>query len=446
MNITGFNAAPDAVPSFKERALWALTVGLFFFLVYGTTNQISALTGPHPAFFFEWEQSIPFIPELIVPYMSSDVFFVVAFAMAPTRNSIQKLGLRCGLAILLSAVFFLLIPLQFKFIRPEVTGWTSFLFDWLSLDQPYNQFPSLHISLGFITWHLVRSQLRWIWRIPLTLWFLAIVASTVCVYQHHFIDIIGGIAAIIAVYIAIPKKGRGFIPLWFVSPRHLHMAFRYLIASALLTIAAFTFENARLPLGWIALSLVLVAVSYTLGFNRFLIKSQRSHSLIAWVLFGPFLIGSWINWRFWRSRIPLDTEIEPGLWMGARPGRADWKGLEMRKIDSVIDLAPELWATTPEGITHYHHPLLDIAIPAPETLNEIAIKIEEFRKQGNVYIHCALGMSRSAMAIAAWMIRQGASVEEALARLDIIRPERVRKPYINITLELYADHLRKVKG
>ena len=44
------------------------------------------------------------------------------------------------------------MPLQFSFPRPEIVGWPTALFDVLSLDQPYNQFPSLHVSLGVIAW------------------------------------------------------------------------------------------------------------------------------------------------------------------------------------------------------------------------------------------------------------------------------------------------------
>ena len=39
-----FDAGPEARPLFKERALWTVVMGLFFFLVYGSANQIA---NPH---------------------------------------------------------------------------------------------------------------------------------------------------------------------------------------------------------------------------------------------------------------------------------------------------------------------------------------------------------------------------------------------------------------
>ncbi|MCG8491929.1 MAG: hypothetical protein MI743_09970, partial [Sneathiellales bacterium] len=116
-----FDARPEAIPLLKERALWTMLIGSFFFLVYGSTNQISALTAPHPFFYFDWEVFLPFIPELIIPYMSSDIIFVLVFLLAPTREAVQKLGMRCAFAIVISAAFFLVFPLEFSFERPETT-------------------------------------------------------------------------------------------------------------------------------------------------------------------------------------------------------------------------------------------------------------------------------------------------------------------------------------
>jgi hypothetical protein len=191
--------------------------------------------------------------------------------------------------------------------------------------------------------------------------------------------------------------------------------------------------------GWIALSLILVATGYTLGLDGVLAKRGRRHGLLSWLLFWPYLAGSWLNWRFWRSRVTLMAEVEPGLWLGARPATTDWTHLQ--QVRSVIDLVPELSATTPAEIDHHHAPLLDIVIPDPAALDAIAARIEQARGGGGVYVHCALGMSRSVLAVCAWMMRGGLSQSEALARIDRIRPERVRRPYMGIALDLYADYL-----
>ena len=61
-------------------------------------------------------------------------------------------------------------------------------------------------------------------------------------------------------------------------------------------------------------------------------------------------------------------------------------------------------------------------------------------------VHCALGMSRSVLAVSAWLIRNGHTTQEALAHVGRVRPERVTRPYIAISLELYEDYRRRLKA
>lgn len=436
-----FDAAPGARPRWKERALWVAVMGLFFFMAYGGANEIAALSAPHPELFMGWERAIPFIPAFILPYMSSDILFVVAFMAAADRAALQRLGLRCGLAIGLSAAVFLAFPLQFGFERPAAEGWTVPLFAVLGLDQPYNQFPSLHISLGFLAWREIDRRLGQAWRLPLAGWFLAIAASTLLVWQHHFIDLPGGAAVAALVMWLVPERGEGLLPLNFVTPRHLDMALRYLAPAAVAAVAAFAMPALAFPLGWLALSLTGVAGAYALGLNGFLGKRRGGHHALAWLAFWPYLIGSWLNWRLWRGRVAPMAEVEPGLWLGIRPERGGWDRLEAAGVAAVVDLVPELRSTPPAGLTHDHLPLLDIAIPAPAALDEIARRIEDRRRAGGVYVHCALGMARGVLAVCAWMMRQGMTADQALAAIDRIRPTRIRRPYMRIALDLYADYL-----
>lgn len=436
-----FDAAPGARPLLKERLLWAAVMGLFFFLAYGSANAIAALTAPHPAFFMEWERAIPFIPAFILPYMSSDILFVAAFLAADSRDELQRLALRCGLAIVVSAAVFIVFPLQVGFERPAVAGWPAPLFGLLGLDRPYNQFPSLHISLGIIDWQALDRRLTGIARLPLALWFLAIGASTLLVRQHHFIDLPGGLAVAALVFRLLPAAGPTPIPMGFVTPRHLDMALRYLALAVPAAGLAFAAPALALPLGWLALALSGVAMAYGLELNGFLAKRRGGYHAMTWIVFGPWLAASWLNWRWWRGRVTPWAELESGLWLGARPAPEDWEALRQAGIGSIVDLAPELRSAPPAGMAYDHLPLLDIAIPAPAALDEIARRIEERRDRGGVFVHCALGMSRSVMAVAAWMIRQGMSADEALAVIDRARPERVRRPYIRIALGLYEDWL-----
>ncbi len=317
----------------------------------------------------------------------------------------------------------------------------------LSVDQPYNQFPSLHVSLGIIAWQAIAARLHGWAKLLTGAWFLAILASTVLVYQHHIIDLFGGAAVAALVFHLVPVAGRCRIPLNFVSPRHLRVALRYLIAAAAAAVAAFstlrTWPILSVLCAWTGCSLLLVAASYALGANGFLRKTRRGYSPLTWLLYWPYLLGSALSWRYWRRRVPLMAEIGPGVWIGARPCADDWHTVERRRIASVIDLAPELGPCAPASIAHSHLPLLDVAIPDPAALHRIVRAIDERVGTGGVLVHCALGMSRSVLAACAWLMHKGHTAHEAMAIVDGVRPARVTRSYMNIALDLYQEYLER---
>ena len=83
---------------------------------------------------------------------------------------------------------------------------------------------------------------------------------------------------------------------------------------------------------------------------------------------------------------------------------------------------------------------LDLTIPSPEALHRVVMMIED-KKENGVYVHCALGLSRSIMAISAWMLYRGYTMEQIEERLKIIRPAYVKSKYIYVALNLYQSRL-----
>ncbi len=61
-------------------------------------------------------------------------------------------------------------------------------------------------------------------------------------------------------------------------------------------------------------------------------------------------------------------------------------------------------------------PVLDLTTPPPHALATAAAAIERMRMRGPVLVCCALGYSRSACAVAAWLLATGraATVDAAL--------------------------------
>lgn len=119
MYTTNFNPALDAKSTPKERFVWMLYMGIVFFLLYGSANHYASLHAPHPSFFMAWEEEIPFIPSFIIPYISSDLLFCIAFLLPYTRLELRILALRVFFIISFSVLCFVLFPLQFSFTKPQ---------------------------------------------------------------------------------------------------------------------------------------------------------------------------------------------------------------------------------------------------------------------------------------------------------------------------------------
>src|SRR5690348_3332868 len=114
----------------RSKALAASAgLSILFLMVYGGCNWFAARRGHAGTFYFQWEHNIPFVPLLILPYMSIDIFFIAAPFLCKNKRELSIFTKRVATAILVAGAFFLLFPLRFAFPRPHVSGWTGALFD-----------------------------------------------------------------------------------------------------------------------------------------------------------------------------------------------------------------------------------------------------------------------------------------------------------------------------
>ena len=177
--------------------LSAASVGLsaLFVVVYGWCNWITAQRHDVGTFYFEWERFIPFVPLMIVPYLSIDLFFVAAPFLCRSERELATFSKRIVAAIVVAGICFLLFPLRFAFERPHASGWLGAAFDWFrGMDQPYNLLPSLHIALRTILAQLYARHTRGLLRSISNIWFFLVGLSTLLTYQHHFMDVVAGFA------------------------------------------------------------------------------------------------------------------------------------------------------------------------------------------------------------------------------------------------------------
>ncbi len=185
-------AAAPTIP-WQRGVAWLLFLGPFFFLSYGFANSMAARWQVSDALVYEWEQHIPFLPWTILPYWSIDLFYGLSFLLCRTALQVDRHALRLLTAQLVSVACFLAFPLRFSFSRPDADGLFGALFDALAgFDLPYNQAPSLHISLLVILWVRFAAATRGPLRGLVDAWAALIAVSVLTTYQHHFIDLPSG--------------------------------------------------------------------------------------------------------------------------------------------------------------------------------------------------------------------------------------------------------------
>ncbi len=422
----------DAIPLSREAGLWKrgvlwlLLLAPLFFASYGFANWLSGQRDDVGTLVFAWESQMPLWPWTIVPYWSIDLLYGLSFLLPATRREMDRHGLRLLSVQVLCIACFLLWPLRFTFERPELDGLFGGMFDVLmGFDKPFNQAPSLHIALLVVIWLMFARHTHGLWlRGLLHGWMALIGLSVLTTWQHHFIDVPTGVLAGWLCVWLWPLQGRSPLLAWQLTrdPQRLRLALRYSLGAALLSALAVNLSGVWLWLLWPAFSLLLVALNYLLfgaaGFQK--AADGRLSSAASWLL-APYLAAAWFNSRLWTRAQPHADEVEPGIWLGRipAPGQAE-------QFQAQLDLCAELPASA-QANAYHALPLLDLCVPSPAACREAAQAIEALRSHGSLLVYCALGYSRSATAVAAWLLHSGRckTVPEALAQLRRARPQVV---------------------
>jgi membrane-associated phospholipid phosphatase len=181
-------------PHCKRSVLWATFLAPFFYGTYGFSNWLASRRSEVGSIVFEWERQIPFIAWTVVPYWTIVPLYGLALFVTTSPRELDTLGRRLITAQVVAVTCFILFPLRMSFARPDTSGLTGFLFDTLTtLDQPFNQAPSLHVAFLAILWcHYLRHIPRvWHWAVPI--YGSLIGLSVLTTYQHHFIDVPTGV-------------------------------------------------------------------------------------------------------------------------------------------------------------------------------------------------------------------------------------------------------------
>lgn len=426
----------------RSKAL-VVSAGLsgLFLIVYGGCNWITAHRGNVGTFYFEWEHKIPFLPLFILPYMSIDLFFVAAPFLSRTDRELSIFAKRIAAAISVAGICFLLFPLRFAFPRPHGHGWPGALFDWFrGMDAPYNLLPSLHAAFTLVLIDIYFRHTRGVIRLATMTWFVLIALSPVLTYQHHLIDIVGGF--VLAGYcFYVFREGSYAAP----GVTNNRVGWYYAAAAAVVLIMGAIFWPWGVLLLWPAIALGIVATAY---FKAGPIVFHKGEGKLPWstrFVLAPCLVGQYLSLLYYRSRCRSWDKVTPQIWIGAKLGCRSANKALCSGVVSVLDLTAEFSEAKPFRKINYRNiPVMDLTAPTQEQLVEMSKFIGNHSGNGAVYVHCKIGYSRSAAAVAAYLIMGGKvkTAEEAFAIIRRVRPSVVIRPEVRSALSEFQQRAR----
>lgn len=187
-----------------RRVVYFISLVLSF-LLYPVLNNYSNNASIARVLKIWIDDYIPLIPIFSIPYIFylPFLFLTLSYFFFFT-NLFRSISVSFIFCQIVASLFFAF--LQTTVARPNIVSTDIFsrlILLIYSKDQPFNCFPSLHVSLSII------SGLYWVLKfpkivLPMTVFVILICLSTVFVKQHYLVDIIGGlILAITSFYIGL---------------------------------------------------------------------------------------------------------------------------------------------------------------------------------------------------------------------------------------------------
>ena len=179
----------------RYAGLLSLANTLWFLIVYGGADWLTAQRSFRVPVHFAAELRIPFVPWMAVFYMSLYGLFVLAPFILRTRREFKAAVVTMAIAIAVSGLVFLLVPAQLAFAPVEerqLGAWSGIYHVADELNLTYNLLPSLHVAFAVICVSIFSPRAPRPIRMALWLWAALIAASTVLIHQHHALDVAAG--------------------------------------------------------------------------------------------------------------------------------------------------------------------------------------------------------------------------------------------------------------
>ena len=423
----------SAPPHWTSALKVAVFSSILFLVLYSGTAILTEMRYQEipdsvGTWYYEWERIIPLVPIMIVPYMSIDLFFFLAPFVCSDKRELRVLAQRLTAVVVIAAACFLIYPLRLAVDRPEVSGFFGGIYNWFtSMDRPYNLCPSMHIALRTVLAAHFGKHSQGVVRVAMNVWFFLIGCSTLLLYQHHVIDVVGGF--VLALLVMYAMDG---LPWKQTKCGGQHFAILYALLATALALPTFWFPLLGWSFWWPALACSLVAWGYAWAGPA---VYRRHFGQVSWpakFVLGPVLVAQWLSWKYYRSQSnPMDS-VEDGVWIGRHLTLVEAQQATKETIGAVIDVCNAFDEPAPlRSVKRLELPILDLTAPSESQVNQAVEFIEKHRGQG-VLVHCKAGYSRSAAIVAAWLVRTGRAenAEAAFRKLKAVRPNIVIRPEI----------------
>lgn len=183
-------------PGWKHlRFAWLISLAglLWFILIYGGADAITAQRSFRVRVYFDAELKIPFVPEAAIIYMSIYPLFLAAPFILRKRREFLALAMTLNFAILIAGICFLLFPAQVAFPPPKDFGAFPNLYHFADrLSLAYNLVPSLHVALAAVCIAVFAARTRLVWKTLFWIWAVVIAISTLLIHKHHVLDVVTG--------------------------------------------------------------------------------------------------------------------------------------------------------------------------------------------------------------------------------------------------------------
>jgi len=135
----------------------------------------------------------------------------------------------------------------------------------------------------------------------------------------------------------------------------------------------------------------------------------------------------------------------------SRPG-SDVKSFEFladKGIEAVVSLteSPLPKAFIEEFGFEYHHvPVRDFTAPTLKQVDQLVRFITKTRERGKVVaVHCGAGLGRTGTVLSCYLVSQGYSAQDAIAKVRSVRPGSVETQGQEDLVVLYEKRLRRKK-